>query len=524
MNYNMKVAICILVKNENRYIREWLYYHKKLGFDNIILYDNNDYDGENVFDVIGDEITNGYVIYNDIRGKIKYQLPCYNEFLNKYHKIYDWVSFLDCDEFIELRNYDNIKEWLSQYRFNNFEQILVQLEQYGDNDLIRYDDRGVIERFIQPTTLTLKEGRLFQTKPFYKTLNYKENDFIKEKFVNAIKPLYNTTCDVNGEKIMPTKILFTHNPDCIIKHYKTKTIEEYIERHKHDCYYDNNIQLIARKLKSFFEISKSNYKIKDKVEIIKNNYSWYNYYDDKCTPVDFVIVDDGNPLLIYTIKSIKKNISWYNKIFVISNNKLNIEGVTLINTNDIVPNGFENTDIPLFLHNIEELSERFIYVYSGTLFNYICFEDEFFNGNEVCMQPVNFNTIPKKYKKVCFENNKLFLNRKDITSYEMIRLSKGNFGYMFSRTCCPMLKSDNKSCFEYIKYDIEKNKSKINHLIYPTWSRVMCHDHAYIHTNVSIEECEDVLLEVEDPIYKIINIPSSCVSDNMIKILDKRYE
>ena len=52
----MKVAICIEVKNDNRYIREWLDYHKKLGFDNIILYDNNDSNGENILEVIDDYI------------------------------------------------------------------------------------------------------------------------------------------------------------------------------------------------------------------------------------------------------------------------------------------------------------------------------------------------------------------------------------------------------------------------------------------------------------------------------------
>ena len=65
----MKVAICIEIKNENRYIREWLEYHKKLGFDNIILYDNNDSNGEDVFDVIGEDIRSGFVIYENIKDK-----------------------------------------------------------------------------------------------------------------------------------------------------------------------------------------------------------------------------------------------------------------------------------------------------------------------------------------------------------------------------------------------------------------------------------------------------------------------
>lgn len=132
----MKVAICIMIKNENMYIREWVDYHKNLGFDNIILYDNNDSNGENVYDVLSDEINNGFIIYENIKDKIKYQLPCYNECLNKYHNDFDWILFIDCDEFIELKNCQNIKSWLQLDKFNEFEQIVIELRQYGDNDLL----------------------------------------------------------------------------------------------------------------------------------------------------------------------------------------------------------------------------------------------------------------------------------------------------------------------------------------------------------------------------------------------------
>ena len=42
----MKTALCAIAKNENLYIREWVEYYMKLGFSNIILYDNNNINGE----------------------------------------------------------------------------------------------------------------------------------------------------------------------------------------------------------------------------------------------------------------------------------------------------------------------------------------------------------------------------------------------------------------------------------------------------------------------------------------------
>lgn len=36
----MKVNLVAVAKNESRYIGEWLEYHQKLGFNEIIIYDN----------------------------------------------------------------------------------------------------------------------------------------------------------------------------------------------------------------------------------------------------------------------------------------------------------------------------------------------------------------------------------------------------------------------------------------------------------------------------------------------------
>ena len=39
--YRMKICICTIGKQENKYILEYIEYYKKLGIDKIYLYDNN---------------------------------------------------------------------------------------------------------------------------------------------------------------------------------------------------------------------------------------------------------------------------------------------------------------------------------------------------------------------------------------------------------------------------------------------------------------------------------------------------
>jgi len=39
-----KVAICAIVKDERRYLAEWIAYHSVIGFDHFFLYDNGSSD------------------------------------------------------------------------------------------------------------------------------------------------------------------------------------------------------------------------------------------------------------------------------------------------------------------------------------------------------------------------------------------------------------------------------------------------------------------------------------------------
>ena len=87
---------------ENNYIREFVEHHKSIGFDNIVLYDNNDIDGEHFEDVISDYINSGYVILKDQRGKELVQIPSYTDCYNIYKDKYDWIAYFDIDEFLEL--------------------------------------------------------------------------------------------------------------------------------------------------------------------------------------------------------------------------------------------------------------------------------------------------------------------------------------------------------------------------------------------------------------------------------------
>ena len=37
----MKIGICLIIKNENDYLEEWLIHYRSLGVDKFFIYDNN---------------------------------------------------------------------------------------------------------------------------------------------------------------------------------------------------------------------------------------------------------------------------------------------------------------------------------------------------------------------------------------------------------------------------------------------------------------------------------------------------
>ena len=131
----MKTAVCCIIRNENAYIREFVEWYKHLGFDNVILYDNNFSDGEDINDVISDYISSGYVIANNVKDKTIIQLKSYNECIAKYGPEYDWIAFFDCDEHLQLEKHDNISEFLVSFD-DNVDAVLVNWMILVDNDLI----------------------------------------------------------------------------------------------------------------------------------------------------------------------------------------------------------------------------------------------------------------------------------------------------------------------------------------------------------------------------------------------------
>lgn len=131
----MKIALVCIAKNEENYIEEWIGYHKKLGFDDIFVYQNDwrwSGDSENVHKI-------------EIDG-INKQREAYNHFVKNNLTNYDWAAFFDIDEFLVLKKHKDIKDFISEY--TDYPAVGINWVLFGNNGYNKIDgEYSVLKRF-----------------------------------------------------------------------------------------------------------------------------------------------------------------------------------------------------------------------------------------------------------------------------------------------------------------------------------------------------------------------------------------
>lgn len=226
-----RVLLCCIGKNENRYVREFVKHYKKLGVTNIILYDNNDINGEKFEDAIGDYINSGYVKLVNYRGKKACQLEAYADCYNTNTNAYDWIIFVDLDEYITLVKHNNIQEYLSQEKFSKYSIIKLNWLCYGDNELVEYEDKPLQERFVNPADINIKVYYDFPQN--YTTKAIVRGGISELKWGDPHIPYANVAyCNSEGrEDTIGFATPMTYN-EAFIKHYVTKSASEFLRKMK----------------------------------------------------------------------------------------------------------------------------------------------------------------------------------------------------------------------------------------------------------------------------------------------------
>jgi hypothetical protein len=214
------VGICTIGRKENLYAKEFVEYYIRLGIKKIIIYDDNEINGENFSDILEEYLINKTVEIIDIHGFESAQFPSYNDCYKRYGNQLDFLLFLDFDEFVIIENNIDINTYLYNKKFKKCETIILNWILYGDNNLTNYDNRTMIERFTKPNDKWDRGKCIVRTNI--------PNLIISSTHVIGINTQY--FCDSNGKRIIPKSYYdfeAPSNPEAYIKHFFTKTAEEF---------------------------------------------------------------------------------------------------------------------------------------------------------------------------------------------------------------------------------------------------------------------------------------------------------
>ena len=253
--YKTKVDVCLctLGKNENKYAREFVEFYKNIGVDKIILYDNNDEDGEKFEFVIPDFINSGFVEIKNYRGRNSIQLDSINNCLKQYLRQYSWILVNDMDEFIHIKE-GNIKRFLSLDRLKKCNVIHLNWRLHSDGKQLYYKNDSLFKRFpdiitrIPETVKSIIRGR---KRKYINTWNHHVLRY-NDNGCNAFGSIIKREDFINGIQIT--------NPDYkdyYFDHFYTKSAEEYLaKKNKGDCFFGKHLRINMFAIDIFFALNK----------------------------------------------------------------------------------------------------------------------------------------------------------------------------------------------------------------------------------------------------------------------------
>lgn len=288
-----KTCIVCLAKNEEPYLHEFIdHYINKYKFDHVFIIDNNENDNrlniDNILTSENDKIlkeSTTVIHYNnnsevcnierDYSGMYSLkQIKLYDEvILNDYHlnylennikynikDNYDYCLVCDADEFLDIidsktKDIICINDFINNYmNKNNFTNVYIPWIIYSDNNMLKKDlNKSVHERFTIPTYKEVSNiwnirNHIYEKEDKRNYFNWHKDELSWNKVLfslNNIKHIdihyvtyddetynKNNESDIKKFKIsdyVDGKYEKTNDVAFYLKHYRTKSVEEYVE-------------------------------------------------------------------------------------------------------------------------------------------------------------------------------------------------------------------------------------------------------------------------------------------------------
>ena len=229
-NFEYNLAIVTQIKNEGQYLKEWIEYHRIVGVDKFILYDNGSDD--NTKEVLQPYIASGIVDYTILSASNdKQQYKSHNNGIKNWKNKVKYIGIIDADEYIVPVQHDTILHVLDEIeseikiKKKPFVGLVIKWVMFGFNGHYNKPDGLITENF------TKSDGihRLYKTivNPrmvlYYRTHS---GDYLLNRLA----------VDEYGKDITETVEASDATINKIrINHYWTKSYEELLLKYSKGC-------------------------------------------------------------------------------------------------------------------------------------------------------------------------------------------------------------------------------------------------------------------------------------------------
>ena len=228
-----RYLVLTCAKNEDRYLTEFVGHYLNLGFDKVIIADNND--EPTIYPILEPYLIKGTVEIWNCRKFGSFQVQLYAMFANEGN--YKWCGYFDADEFLEIGCYSNIKDYLATV---NEDCVSFNWINFGSNGEKHYNEGKLSERFPRPVEPIV----YFKENMFIKSIvrggdcwkgcwfNGSHLPFISKEKEEGDAPRTGTKIYNIGGYYLTDVYTHAHMPfrykQGYIKHYYTKSFDEWM--------------------------------------------------------------------------------------------------------------------------------------------------------------------------------------------------------------------------------------------------------------------------------------------------------
>lgn len=240
--FQYECSVCMIIKDDNEYLEEWLRWHIGQGVEHFYIYDHGSREPIAQFMAGMPEKIREKVTVIPFGGRHRFaQHDAYNHCLRHYRTQSKWIGFIDSDEMVRVKDGTPLPQFLKRYE--PYAGLFIGWITYNANGQAKKAPGGVRERFPKESALNDQRGvgKVF-VQPYRMLQMLTHNGY----------PVDGYAVVDEHEEPMPEAASWkgglTTEKICI-DHYYTKSYEEWlnkISRGSCDPYY-------ARKYEEFFK-------------------------------------------------------------------------------------------------------------------------------------------------------------------------------------------------------------------------------------------------------------------------------